>query len=38
MKMDILDVLPPEEIKGVKTNVLADKIAEMMLNNLEGKE
>ena len=38
VKMDILDVLPPEEIKGVKTNVLADKIAEMMLNNLEGKE
>ena len=36
VKMDILDVLPPEEIKGVKTNVLADKIAGMMLNNLEG--
>ena len=36
--MDIIGVLQPEEIKGVKTNLLADRIAEMMLNNLEGKE
>ena len=36
VQMDIIDVLQPEEIKGVKTNILGDRIAEMMLNNLEG--
>lgn len=38
IEMDIVGVLSCEEIKGVKTNVLGDKIAQMMLNNLEGRQ